>query len=167
MKVITPSRAKDGEATMSFSILYEHPDFQDQQLARKAAAIVRQSLTPEAVLFSFPPNTFAHRTDAYKAIENQVGPLDGVRPLSLYDVRARGNLLIEAKFQTPEHIQEAIKTGVSVDGVIYEIPRSQAVSSRSHSRLQISIFAFLRHQKLCCHLITRFELVKSFKDDHA
>ena len=36
MKIITPSRRKDPDELIPTTVLYEHSDYQDQQLARKA-----------------------------------------------------------------------------------------------------------------------------------
>lgn len=148
MKVITPSRQEDPDSTMSFSVLYEHPDFQDQHLARKAATIVRQALTPDAVLFSFPPNTFVHRCHAYEAIEKQVGPVDGFRPLSRYDVRAHGNLLIEAKFQDPDHTKLAIKNGITVEDIIYKGSPSVSGAENPLVRVQLTLLRNVNGEEL-------------------
>ncbi|KAI7873663.1 hypothetical protein K492DRAFT_112651, partial [Lichtheimia hyalospora FSU 10163] len=72
MRVITPTR-RFQNTSISTDLLFEHPEFTKQQMARKAAAIVRQALTPDSVLFSIPTSAFTDRTDVYKAIEAQIG----------------------------------------------------------------------------------------------
>ncbi|CDS13150.1 hypothetical protein LRAMOSA05328 [Lichtheimia ramosa] len=117
MRVISPTRIFDSNARLSSQILFEDPEFQNQQLARKAASIVRQALTPQSVLFSFPPTLFAHRTEAYKSIEDNIGPLAAVRPLSLYSIQSRGDLLIEAKFASHAHATKAIQKNPQTIGI--------------------------------------------------
>ena len=93
MRVITPAR-RPQQSAISTDILFEDPKFTKQQMARKAATIVRQALTLDSVLFAIPTTAFTHRSEVYKAIEAQIGPLVDIRPLSLYDVRAPRDFLI-------------------------------------------------------------------------
>lgn len=139
LKVLTRARNLDAQSTLSSETLYEHPDYQDQQLARKAAAIVRQALTPNSVLFSFPPTTFTHRTEAYDAIAKDIGPLAAVRPLSLYSTHARGDLLIEAKFQSPDHAKLAINNGITVDGIVHKASPSVQGVEKPLIRVQLNL----------------------------
>ncbi|CDH60003.1 hypothetical protein RO3G_01473 [Lichtheimia corymbifera JMRC:FSU:9682] len=121
MRVITPARrSQNSEISTDIFQSYEDPDFTKQQMARKAAAIVRQALTPDSVLFTVPTSAFAHRSDVYKAIETQIGPLGDVRPLSLYDVRTRGDFLIEAKFAEAAQTDAAINRGITINDVVYQ-----------------------------------------------
>ncbi|KAI7874377.1 hypothetical protein K492DRAFT_137947, partial [Lichtheimia hyalospora FSU 10163] len=138
MKVITPSRAPR-EANISTDILYEHPDFTRQLLSRKAAAIVRQALTPQSVLFSLPTMAFEKRSQAYNIIESQIGRVQGFRPLNEYDPRSRRDLLIETKFIDPECAQKAIEEGVTVDDVIYKASPSIAGSENPLIRVQLNL----------------------------
>jgi hypothetical protein len=98
-KVISPKlpeSSKNSEFKMISTVMYEHEDLHAQMLARKATAIVKQALTSDSVLFSFPSLLFPHRTVAYAEIEKQCGPIDGVRPINLYGQRgASGDLLVE------------------------------------------------------------------------
>ncbi|CDH54864.1 predicted protein [Lichtheimia corymbifera JMRC:FSU:9682] len=69
-----------GYLSVSLDLLLSRSHFYStQSQARKAAAIVRQALTPDSVLFTVPTSAFAHRSDVYKAIETQIGPLEDVR----------------------------------------------------------------------------------------
>lgn len=148
LKVLTRARHADSNTNLSTEILYEHPDFQDQQLARKAATIVRQALTPDSVLFSFPPSTFAHRTEAYDAISKEIGPLADVRPLSLYSTNARGDLLIEAKFQSPEDTTKAIQSGIIVDDVLYKASPSVQGVEKPLVRVQLNLLRMATGEEL-------------------
>ncbi|KAI7873558.1 hypothetical protein K492DRAFT_115984, partial [Lichtheimia hyalospora FSU 10163] len=139
MKVVTPSRSSRDSATMSSDILFELPEFSQQQLARKAAAIIRQALSPDTVLFSFPRLSFSHHTEAYKLIVDQIGPLASVRPLSNYDVRARRDLLIAAKFTCTEHTTAAIDSGVSIDNVIYKASPTSSGIENPLMRVQLNL----------------------------
>ena len=138
MRVITPTRRARLSA-ISTDILFEDQEFTKQQMARKAAAIVRQALTPNSVLFSIPTTAFAHRSDIYKAIEAQIGPLEDVRPLSLYDVRARRDFLIEAKFADPLHNNAAIENGVTIDDVVYTASPSFVGAENPLIRVQLNL----------------------------
>lgn len=137
MKVITPSRVPR-DANISTDNLYEHPDFTRQQLSRKAAAIVRQAMTPHSVLFSLPTLAFERRSKAYAAIESQIGDVQGFRPLSVYDVRSRRDLLIEAKFIDLAHATEAIEEGITVNDIIYKASPSVAGSENLLIRVQLN-----------------------------
>ncbi|CDH60002.1 predicted protein [Lichtheimia corymbifera JMRC:FSU:9682] len=117
MKVITPSRASRNSATMSSDTLFELPEFTQQQLARKAANIIRQALTPNTVLFSIPVTALPHHTEAYKLLADQIGPMASVRLLSNYDVRTSKDFLIAAKFKQTEHTKAAMESGVTIDDI--------------------------------------------------
>lgn len=148
MRVISPTRIFDSNARLSSQILFEDPEFQNQQLARKAVSIVRQALTPQSVLFSFPPTLFAHRTDAYKSIEDNIGPLTAVRPLSLYSIQARGDLLIEAKFASHEHATKAIQVGITIDDIVYKASPSVAGVEKPLVRVQLNLLRMASDEEL-------------------
>ncbi|KAJ8654752.1 hypothetical protein O0I10_009643 [Lichtheimia ornata] len=138
MKVITPSRApRDG--TMTSDILYEHSEFTRQQLSRKAAALVKQALTPQSVLFSLPHLAFERRSKAYAEIESQIGEVQGFRHISAYDVRSRRDMLIEAKFVNPDHATKAIEEGITVNEVIYKASPTVSGSENPLIRVQLSL----------------------------
>lgn len=139
MKVVTSSRSPRDTSTITTDIIYELPEFTQQQLARKAASIIRQALSPESVLFSFPLNVFEHRTDAYQLIIDQIGPLKSIRPLSNYEVRARRDLLIAAKFTCPEHTHAAINSGVVVDDIVYKASPTISGAENPLVRVQINL----------------------------
>ncbi|KAI7873545.1 hypothetical protein K492DRAFT_212044 [Lichtheimia hyalospora FSU 10163] len=61
------------------------------------------------------------------------------RPLSRYDVRARGDLLIEANFQDPLHVDAAIKNGISVDDIIYKASPSVSGVENPLIRIQLNL----------------------------
>lgn len=139
MKVVTPSRSRHDSATITTDILFEDSEFTRQQLARKAAAIVRQALSPDSVLFSLPATAFSHRTDAYKTIADQIGPLASVRPLSNYDARPRRDLLIAAKFTSQEDTMAAIESGITVDHVVYKASPTVSGAENPLVRVQINL----------------------------
>ncbi|OAD04160.1 CCHC-type zinc finger transcription factor [Mucor lusitanicus CBS 277.49] len=125
LKFYQPTKRRSAEAAASSyrlvgSVLYEDDDLKGQILASKAMAIVQQALTSGSVLFSFRKGIFGDRVDAYKAIQVQVSPLVEFRPLSVYDEKNDGSLLIEAKFEEVEDAHKALNTGVTVDGVVYK-----------------------------------------------
>lgn len=139
MKVVTAARSRHEASTISSDILFELPEFSQQQIARKAAAIIRQALSPDSVLFQFPIMTFSHRTEAYKVITDQIGPLASVRPLSNYDVRARKDLLIAAKFTCTEQTNAAIETGVTIDDVVYKAMPTITGAENPLVRVQLNL----------------------------
>ncbi|CDS10663.1 hypothetical protein LRAMOSA11149 [Lichtheimia ramosa] len=138
MRVITPAR-RSQNSEISTDILYEDPEFTKQQMARKAAAIVRQALTPDSVLFTVPTSAFVHRSDIYKAIESQIGPLEDVRPLSLYDVRTRRDFMIEAKFAEAVHTDAAINRGITINDVVYQASPSFVGAENPLIRVQLNL----------------------------
>ncbi|KAG2191520.1 hypothetical protein INT47_001453 [Mucor saturninus] len=101
-------------------------------LARKAAAIVRQALTPGSVLFSFPARLFKVRAEAYTAIEASCGKIAGVRPISMYGGKSTGDLLVEVKFSSPESTTKAVSTGVMVGELCFKASPSQDGMSNSN-----------------------------------
>jgi len=125
MRCYQPTKRRSTEAAAAAyplvgSIMYEDDDLKSQILANKAMAIVQQALTSGSVLFSFRKGIFGDRVDAYKAIQVQVSPLVEFRPLSVYDEKNDGSLLIEAKFEEVEDAHKALNAGVTVDGVVYK-----------------------------------------------
>lgn len=139
MKVVTATRSSRDSATITTDTLFEDADFSKQLLARKAAAIIRQALSPDSVLFSFPLMLFDHRTDAYKEIQDQIGPFASVRPLSNYDARARKDLLIAVKFIDEAHTKIAIESGITVQDVVYKASPTTTGAENPLVRCQISL----------------------------
>lgn len=124
---------------MSSDLLFELPEFSQQQMARKAATIIRQALAPDTVLFSFPLVAFTHRAEAYKAITDQIGPLASIRPLSNYDLRARKDLLISVTFTCAEHTKKAIDSGITVDDVVYKATPNAPGAENPLMRVQLNL----------------------------
>ncbi|KAL9536519.1 hypothetical protein PS6_011869, partial [Mucor atramentarius] len=107
------------------TVLYEDDDLKGQILASKAMAIIQQSLSSGSVLFSFQKTLFSDRVAAYKLIQEQISHDVEFRPLSLYDSRDDGSLLIEAKFTNVDHAMKAMQEGVTVQGVVYKASTSK------------------------------------------
>ncbi|EPB83586.1 hypothetical protein HMPREF1544_09688 [Mucor circinelloides 1006PhL] len=102
------------------TVLYEDDDLKGQILASKAMAIIQQPLSSGSVLFSFQKTLFSDRVAAYKLIQEQISTDAEFRPLSLYDSRDDGSLLIEAKFANVDHALKAMQEGVTVQVVVYK-----------------------------------------------
>ncbi|KAI7873664.1 hypothetical protein K492DRAFT_138757, partial [Lichtheimia hyalospora FSU 10163] len=139
MKVVTPSRSNHNSATMSSDILFELPEFTKQQLARKAASIIRQALTPHTVLFSIPVLAVTHHTEVYTILAKQIGPMASVRLLSNFDVRTRKDFLIAAKFKNQAHTQAAMDSGITIDDVIYTASPTAAGAENPLVRVQVNL----------------------------
>lgn len=125
LKCYQPTKRRSADASASVyplvgSIMYEDDDLKSQILASKAMAIVQQALTSGSVLFSFRKGIFGDRVDAYKAIQSQVSSKVEFRPLSDYDEKNDGSLLLEAKFEEASDANKALSEGVNVDGIIYK-----------------------------------------------
>ncbi|KAG2193121.1 hypothetical protein INT47_003112 [Mucor saturninus] len=127
-KIVRPlhrSKVQDLESQLSGNVIYQHVDLEIQILARKAAAIVRQALTPCSVLFSFPACLFKVRAEAYTAIEASCGKIAVVLPISMYGRKSTGGLLVEVKFSSPESKTKAVSTGVMVGELCFKACPSQ------------------------------------------
>ena len=107
------------------TVQYKDDDLKGQILASKAMAIIQQSLSSGSVLFSFQKTLFSDRVAAYKLIQEQISHDVEFRPLSLYDSRDDGSLLIEAKFTNVDHAMKAMQEGVTVQGVVYKASTSK------------------------------------------
>lgn len=161
MRCYQPIKRRSAEAAASSyplvgSILFEDDDLKSQILASKAMAIVQQALTSGSVLFSFRKGIFGDRVDAYKAIQAQVSPLVEFRPLSIYDDKNDGSLLIEAKFEEVNDANKAMTTGVTVNGVVYKA--AYAKECREFGDLKHVQFTLMRIVKEPTFLL---DLIKS------
>ena len=110
--------------------MYEHDDFKQQDLARKASSIVEQALTLGSVLFSFPAGLFVNRVEAYKTIQASIGAAHGFRTLNLYQRKSIGGLLIEVKFVSPSDANKAIVNGFPFNGKVFRGALSEDKSIR-------------------------------------
>lgn len=124
------------------SILYEDDDLKGQILASKAMAILQQALTSGSVLFSFRKGLFGDRIDAYKTIQTQISSLVEFRPLSVYDNRNDGSLLLEAKFDQVEDANKAMTDGINIDGVVYKAVLAK--ETREFGELKYVQFTLMR-----------------------
>ncbi|GAB5592604.1 hypothetical protein Unana1_07504 [Umbelopsis nana] len=100
-------------------VMYEDENLADQLSAQKAAAIIQQALHPGTMLFTFGSDVFQDRTLAYNAIEKEIGPAKGFRPISLYGNQRRNELITEANFRNIEDASRAIKQGFAHEGIQY------------------------------------------------
>jgi hypothetical protein len=134
-----PQRAKDDHFKLVPEVLYEHADLKAEVLTRTATSILQQALTPGSVLFTFPNKTFAHRTAAYRLIKEQISPLVQFRPLSLYNQKANGDLLLEAKFDKAEDAKLAISQGITHQDIIYKANAAKDNSEGKLTHVQMTI----------------------------
>ncbi|KAK4518753.1 ubiquinol-cytochrome c reductase core subunit 1 [Mucor velutinosus] len=125
-------RAKDDHFKLIPEVMFEHEDLKAEVLTRKATAILQQALTPGSVLFTFPNKLFVHRTTAYRLIQEQIAASVQFRPLSLYHQKSTGDLLVEAKFDSPEDAKRAINNGITHGDVVY---KATAVKDNSEGKL--------------------------------
>ncbi|OBZ87464.1 hypothetical protein A0J61_04486, partial [Choanephora cucurbitarum] len=96
-------------------VIYQSPDYETELLNRKAANIVHQTLTTGSVIFSFPQGTFANHIQAYKAIQADIGAVEGFQHLSGFTSNPnKSDLLIEARFTTMEARDRALQVGLTV-----------------------------------------------------
>lgn len=142
-KIVRPSiqnKQVTGGVKLMSNVIFQHDDLEIQILARKAAAIVRQALTPGSVLFSFPAQLFKVRTDAYELIEKECGKVSGVRPISMYGGKSSGDLLVEVKFVVPESTTKAISVGVKVGELCFKAsPSNDSLSNSNLVHVKLSL----------------------------
>ncbi|KAI8327634.1 hypothetical protein BC941DRAFT_331896, partial [Chlamydoabsidia padenii] len=91
--------------------IFEVEDIRQQMLARKATAILQNTLFSGAVLFEFKAEDFEHHTDAYMLVATAVGPIHGARPISKYGNQHRTDLIIEVQFKNKQDVEKAINIG--------------------------------------------------------
>ena len=102
-------------------LLYEDPDIRSHRMAQQVFAVLQNTLSPGSVLFEFPGNLFNHRSDAYRLVIDQIGPVvGGFRPVSMYGNKLKNQLLFSAIFRVPEDSLKAIAEGVVYNNVQYK-----------------------------------------------
>lgn len=146
-KVPTPLRRITTEGkrdSYSTSVLYEDPEIAAYTRSQQVNSILQTSLAPKAVVFDFPASIFSHHTDAYKIIEEQLGPVhcNGFNPISRRDPRQSGNLIISTEFEDTMTIAKAISSGVVVDDIQYRATAYKDTGSddTSLTRVNISVY---------------------------
>ncbi|CEP16766.1 hypothetical protein [Parasitella parasitica] len=80
--------------------------------------------------------------DAYLLVQEQISSQVEFRPISLYDERSDGSLLVKANFLDSEHATKAMIDGVQVNGVVYKA--SSAKETREFGELKHVQFTLLR-----------------------
>lgn len=144
-KVPAPLRksGKDGQSDVfSTRILFEDPEIAAYNRSLQVTSIIHSALSPKAVVFDIPSSLFKHRTDAYKLIVDQLGPVvGGFNPISLRGTRPSGNLIIATEFRDTTATTKAISTGVTVDNMQFKaIPyKENATSSDSLIRVNLTL----------------------------
>jgi hypothetical protein len=144
-KVPAPLRkiGKDGQSDVfSTRILFEDPEIAAYNRSLQVTSIIHSALSPKAVVFDIPSSLFKHRTDAYKLIVDQLGPVvGGFNPISLRGTRPSGNLIIATEFRDTSTTAKAISTGVTVDNMQFKaIPyKENATSSDSLIRVNLTL----------------------------
>ena len=96
----------------------------------------------------YKKKAFADRSEAYQLIEDQIGPMEGALPLNVYDLRARGNLLLEVKFEAQADTTRAINDGVTVDDIVYKASPSVAGVENPLVRIQLTLLQIAKPEDL-------------------
>ncbi|CEP16774.1 hypothetical protein [Parasitella parasitica] len=131
-----------------------HENLQAQSLANKAMAIIQQSLTTDSVLFSFPKGLFSDRILAYKQIQQQISSNVEFRPLSLYDDRADGSLLLETKFSDAMDSEKAQFEDVTIEGVVFKVlPTGNRAKIGEFTHVQFTLLRMVDQSTLLHDLI--------------
>ncbi|KAG2193949.1 hypothetical protein INT47_003519 [Mucor saturninus] len=108
----------DPQFKLQSKVIYQNEYHDGIIRMQEATAIVKQALTPDFALFSIPVSLIQHRTEAYKFIETQCGPVQGFRPISNYGSSSNGDLLVEVKFIDESSLDKAICTDVKIKNTI-------------------------------------------------
>ncbi|KAG1037491.1 hypothetical protein G6F43_012857 [Rhizopus delemar] len=142
-KFLLPSRqlnlASSDQSKPTIETIFETEDIQHHLMAQKATSIVQQTLTPGSVIFSFPTNLFDKVTDAYKAIEQHIGEVDGFRNLSKYESRRSTQLIVVARFRKAEDSRKALSEGFVYNNMTFKATPSMVHAERSLVRLQLTL----------------------------
>ena len=119
---IRMARYNEVKETLVSHLLYEDPDIKSNLLANKVFSVLQNALSPGSVLFSFPAKLFEHRSDAYRLVLEQIGPVvgDEFKPISQFGNRLKNELLFSVVFRVSEHTEMALSTGVTYEGVVYK-----------------------------------------------
>jgi hypothetical protein len=119
--------------------LYEDEDLQDQLVLQRAAAIAQDALHNDSVLFTFHEADFEHRSEAYSLIQDQIGVINNVRPISQMGFQQRSDLILEVQFAKIEGRIKAINEGVTFKDKCYKGTSSNSKSSLENIvRVQLS-----------------------------
>ncbi|CAO3686812.1 unnamed protein product [Rhizopus stolonifer] len=138
-------------------IIFEDPTLSDHILSCKAASIVQQALTPGVVIFLFPSTCFSTGQTAYRAIQEQIGQLDGVKCISMYSTKPTKELIIEALFWDSVDARLAINIGVAVDGVVFKASSSNAGGLASLTRVHLDFLNIPTGKTLSDSLFQSFQ----------
>lgn len=124
----------------STQVLYEGPELIAYRRSQKVISIIHTGLSAKSVIFEFPPFLFEHRTDAYKIILEQLGPVvgNGFNPISRKGTCSSGNLIISTEFKNPHVTAKAIEEGVLVDGVKYKATPFKRNAARFNSLIRVN-----------------------------
>ncbi|KAI7873308.1 uncharacterized protein EV154DRAFT_430930, partial [Mucor mucedo] len=139
-KVIRPlsvSNNMDSQFKLQSKVIYQNEVLDSIIRMQKATAIVKQALTPDSALFSFPASLIEHRTEAYELIETQCGPVHGFRAISNYGSSLNVDLLIEVRFVDDSSLDKAICTGVTIKNTV--IKGTYTINSERYKLAHVKI----------------------------
>ncbi|OBZ81628.1 hypothetical protein A0J61_10323 [Choanephora cucurbitarum] len=143
LRVPLSSRSHHQDSTVKYvpEIIFQTLDFETELLNRRAASIAHQTLTTGSVIFKFPPGTFANHLEVYEAIDTELGPMEGFQHLSGFTPNpSKGDMLIEARFESTESRDRAIQTGLVVGDVTFRgTASSSGTSSNSFVHVALSV----------------------------
>lgn len=126
MKVPSMVTRRGEKPTDVPSIIYEREELASLMKMHRAEAMLEVALHNNCVLFEFPTMAFPNKTDVYQELITQIGRMLGGRLITAPPHRANGKFMVETKFATEEHMEQAINQGITVDDVQY-----RAVYTRS------------------------------------
>ncbi|KAI7890771.1 uncharacterized protein EV154DRAFT_603013 [Mucor mucedo] len=141
-KVVRPlsvPKNVDSQFKLQSKVIYQSEDLEGLIRMQKATEIVKQALTPDSALFSIPASLIQHRTEAYKLIETQCGPVHGFRPISNYGSSLDRDHLIEAKFVDDSSFDKAISSGVTIKNTVIKGTHSNDSEVKKHAHVKISL----------------------------
>ena len=106
-------------------------------------------MTAGSVIFSFQQGTFANHIQAYKAIQADIGEVEGFQHLSGFISNPnRSDLLIEARFTTMEARDRALQVGLTVGDASF-IGTASSTGAGTKSFVHVALVMLLYERRGC------------------
>ncbi|ORX42422.1 hypothetical protein DM01DRAFT_1387343 [Hesseltinella vesiculosa] len=114
-----------GATKPTFETLFEEPDLMARKTISDAERILEAALDPSNVLLTVPTKFFENIVEAYKVVQNNLGPVIGISPVQ-GDFQKKEMLMLDIKFKNEADSRTAIDTGVVIEGMTFKATPANA-----------------------------------------
>lgn len=116
---------RPNRAITEVTTLFTAADLSNRLRIHRAEALLQRPLHADTLLFELPSLGFEEQEDVFKTLNLQFKSTLGARIIQAPNGRQNGKLLVEARFEKDDEINQALNDGMTIDGIQHRAIRTK------------------------------------------